>query len=132
MQILVEICYSVRFLAGANLMTKILNVKEVMYMGWVELIPIILVFKGMYLYALLALLVAVLLIFFDPIFKRFRAQVDEANRHIVITISSGLIAAALSQIFTSMHLLIVSVWFLFYLILGIKISKRIEVINGLK
>ena len=132
MQILVEICYIVRFLAGANLMTKIINVKEVMYMGWVELIPIILVFKGMYLYALLAFLVAVLLIFFDPIFQRFRAQVDEANRYIVITISSGLIAAALSQIFTSMHLLIVSVWFLFYLILGIKISKRIEVINGLK
>ena len=110
-------------------MTKSISSKEFMYVGIVILLPTILLFNSFLLYAVGALAIAVLLIFVDPLFKRFRCGVVGSEKFIVGVLGSGILAGISSTLMPDYHVLIVSAWSIFYLVWGMKIAKRIDNVN---
>jgi uncharacterized protein YqgC (DUF456 family) len=105
---------------------KTVNSREFMYIGAVILLPIALLFKGMYLYFVGALVVSTLLIFFDPVFKRFRIQVIGADKFILYTFFSGGIVGLVIHFLPDLATALISVWFGINLFYGVKIGKKID------
>lgn len=103
--------------------------REFMYIGFVLALPIIILFKGAIYYALLFLFILLMLIIFDPLFKKFRKHIYGANKFICIILSSGLICATVSLFFPKMQMSIVIFWALFYTVYLMRIAREIEIIK---
>ena len=108
---------------------KKVSSKEFMYIGAIILFPIALLFKGMYLYFVGALIVSTLLIFFDPIFKRFRIQLLGANKFIFYTLLSGGVMGLIIHFVPDFSTALVSVWFAINMFYGLRIAKKIDSAN---
>ncbi|MCF1431790.1 MAG: hypothetical protein LPH21_08165 [Shewanella sp.] len=109
---------------------KKISSREFMYIGGVLVLPIILLFKGLLLYFLFALMLSLLLIFFDPLFKRFRKQVEGSEKFIVIILTSGVVASGVTVFFPNFSTGLVLCWSVFYVACGFKMSNKIEAMNG--
>lgn len=105
---------------------KKVSSREFMYIGAIVLLPIALLFKGMYLYFVGALGVSTLLIFVDPVFKRFRTQVSGADKFILYTFFSGGIVGLAIYFLPDLATTLISVWFAINVFYGVKIGKKID------
>lgn len=101
-----------------------------MYIGGILVLPIIMLFKGMPLYFLGGIVLSLLLIVFDPLFKRFIKQIDGADKFIVIILSTGVTCAGGAMFFPGLSMTLVLSWSAFYVFYGIKMSSRIETMNN--
>lgn len=106
-----------------------LTYREFMYIGFVLLLPITILFKGAIGYALLFLFILLILIFFDPLFKRFRKHIHGANKFICIILSSGFACATLSLILPQYQLSIVLLFGVGFYLYLMRISRGIEIIK---
>jgi hypothetical protein len=98
---------------------KKISSREFMYISAMTVLPVAMLFKGMYLYFMGALALSVLLIYFDPLFKQFRRQVAGANQFIFFTI----------YFLPNVANALISIWFIVDIVYGLKIAKKIELIN---
>ena len=103
-----------------------------MYIGAILLLPIALMFKGMYLYFVGAITLSILLIFFDPVFKRFRKQVLGADKFISYTLLSGLIVGLVIHFVRDFSTVLISVWFAVNVFYGVRIGRKIDSANVVK
>jgi uncharacterized protein YqgC (DUF456 family) len=108
---------------------KKVSSREFMYIGAIILFPIALLFKGMYLYFVGALIVSILLIFFDPIFKRFRRQLLGADKFIFYTLLSGVMVGLIIHFVPALSAALISVWFVINIFHGLKVAKKIDRAN---
>lgn len=100
--------------------------RELMYISGVTILPVVLLFKGMYLFSLGALALSVLLIYFDPLFNRFRRQIDGANQFIAFTLCSGGAVGLVIYLLPSLATVLIFMWFIADLVYGLKIAKKVE------
>ena len=100
-----------------------------MYISAMTILPVAMLFKGMYLYSIGALALSVLLIYFDPLFKLFRRQVVGANQFIIFTLLSGGVVGLVIYVLPSLATVLISIWFIVDVVYGLKIAKKIELIN---
>lgn len=100
-----------------------------MYISAMIILPVAMLFKGMYLYFLGALTLSFMLIYFDPLFKRFRKQVDGANQYILFTLLSGGVVGLVLFLLPDMANTLIPIWLIFDAVYGFKIAKKIELIN---
>ncbi|ABO25512.1 hypothetical protein [Shewanella loihica] len=103
--------------------------RDFMYISAVLIIPVVMLFKGMYLYFLGTFAIALLLVVFDPLFKRFRSQIDGADKFIAYNFITGLMVGVGLIFFSHLSSLLISVWFTIDIFYGLKVAKKIESIN---
>jgi|TARA_B110000211_G_scaffold32705_1_gene33084 hypothetical protein len=108
---------------------KKISSREFMYISAMTVLPVAMLFKGMYLYFMGALALSVLLIYFDPLFKQFRRQVAGANQFIFFTLLSGGIIGLAIYFLPNVANALISIWFIVDIVYGLKIAKKIELIN---
>ncbi len=108
---------------------KKISSREFMYISAMIILPVAMLYKGMYLYFLGTLVLSVMLIYLDPIFKTFRKQVDGANQYIVCTLLSGGVVGLVIFLLPDIANIIIPTWFVFDVVYGLKIAKKIESIN---
>lgn len=109
---------------------KKISSREFMYIGGILVLPIIMLFKGMPLYFLGGIVLSSVLIMLDPLFKRFRKQIDGADKFIVIILFTGATSAGVTMFFPNSSMAIVLSWSAFYVFYGIKMSGKIEKMNS--
>lgn len=104
---------------------------DINYVGGTLLIPPVLLSEGFHIYALLALVVAVLLIRFESIFASLMSKTTAATWFLIITLSSGMITAAIGQYDSDMDWLFI-VWSLSFPIYFLIIIITITIIDSEK
>jgi predicted PurR-regulated permease PerM len=109
---------------------KEISSREFMYIGGILVLPIIMLFKGLVLYFLCALALSLVLMFFDPLFKRFRKLVEGADKFIATILATGIVASGIAVTFPNFSTGLVLCWSLFYIVCGIKMSSKIEAMNN--
>lgn len=102
---------------------------DINYVGGTLLIPPVLLSEGFYIYASLALVIAVLLIRFESIFAALMNKTVSAIWFVIVTLSSGVISAAIGQYDPNMDWLFV-VWTFFFLIYFVIILITIGIIDS--
>ncbi len=107
-------------------MEKITNSRELLYIGGVSFFPAAILFKGMFLLYLATLGVCLLLIKFDPLFKKFIVQVEGAKYFIYVSLTLGGIFASISLLYPEYKTVIVLVWFASFVIHGVIIADRMD------
>ena len=100
--------------------------KDQMYVGMATAFPLIMLFKGQHLFFVGLSLVLILLIIFDPIFKKLFRRVKSAKAYMINIYLTGFSVGVLSAIFENYHGFIIGAWWFYFLVLSLRLSNKIE------
>jgi hypothetical protein len=107
-----------------------LNSKSWMYCSAVLALPVATLFKGLFTWAVALYVVAIVLIFADPLFKHLRRSIPSANRFIIVIFLSGAIVGLIANVFPKTHTWLIVCWFVFFIAYGWPIASKIDKKNG--
>ncbi|MEP1552008.1 MAG: hypothetical protein ABJJ44_06120 [Paraglaciecola sp.] len=108
-----------------------LSSKSWMYCSAVLAFPVAALFKGLFTWAVPLYVVAIVLIFADPLFKNLRRSIPSANRFIIVILLSGAIVGLIANIFPTTHTWLVACWCVFFIAYGWPIASNIDKKNGI-
>lgn len=105
---------------------KKISAKEFMYVCAVIIFPVVLLFKGMFLYSIVGSIVSGLLISIDPLFRKIKIRVPETNRYLVNLYISGILIGVIIYFLAILKTPLVFAWFIGMTFYGITTAKKLE------
>ncbi len=102
------------------------HVREFMFFQLLGMLPVMLVFKGDFIYSLIALITAFLFYKFDPVIKDFCENVANTEKIFWGQIAVGFILAGIGYVFSWVNTILGLFWVLMFFIVGMFHAGKVQ------